>query len=107
MPGAQTAQQSGAVALFDHAARQFLACDAKCALPPTSQAIKKLLFSPGPVAAALIVGGVVMMVVDRWQAKRPAKITELKEIDIKTGFIIGGRRKYGKIETTDVPQRIE
>ena len=53
------------------------------------KAIKKLLFSPGPVAAALIVGGVVMMVVDRWQAKRPAKITELKEIDIKTGFIIG------------------
>lgn len=45
-----------------------------------SDAIKKYLFHPGPVLAALAVGGIYMMLVERWRRARPP--TDRPETDI-------------------------
>ncbi len=49
--------------------------------------IKALLFGPAPVAAALLVGGVVMIAADRLLAKRNKK--DLDAIDVPTAAGIG------------------
>ena len=52
--------------------------------------IKQLLFAPGPVAAALIVGGLVMVVVDRWHRRTQShRHDDLEHVTVKRGFIIG------------------
>ena len=49
--------------------------------------IKALLFNPMVVAIALIVGGIAIMVIERY-AQRP-RIKSLDEVDFKTAFLIG------------------
>lgn len=50
--------------------------------------VKKLLFGPVPVAGALIVGGVVMIGIERW--RKPSEGKEgLAEVTIVNGFVIG------------------
>ena len=53
--------------------------------------ISEHLFKPAPVAAALIVGGVVMIIVDRWASKRPPEktITRLEDVTLRHGFQVG------------------
>ena len=57
------------------------------------KAIKKHLFGPVPVAIGLIVGGIVMIVVERWYARRtqqrPPTIATLEGVDARRGFAIG------------------
>jgi len=54
------------------------------------KAIKRHLFGPIPVAAALIAGGLLMLVIERVLAKRGRKpIERLEEVDAKRGFLIG------------------
>jgi undecaprenyl-diphosphatase len=51
--------------------------------------IKRHLFGPVPVAAALIVGGVIMIAVDRRNRRRAAAPGELETIDARRGLLIG------------------
>jgi undecaprenyl-diphosphatase len=52
--------------------------------------IKRLLFGPVPVALALIVGGVAMIVVERLLARQNAPALEgLEHVTPKRGFLIG------------------
>ena len=52
--------------------------------------IKKHLFGPWPVAFALIVGGLVMIVGERWLARRKQEsIVKLEDVTPKQGFVIG------------------
>jgi undecaprenyl-diphosphatase len=54
------------------------------------KAIKARLFGPLPVAGALIVGGVLMVVLERLLSKRSlAPIDRLEQVDAKRGFLIG------------------
>jgi undecaprenyl-diphosphatase len=50
--------------------------------------IKAHLFGPVPVAAALILGGVVMLAVERWQ-KRQSRASGLERIGFREAFVIG------------------
>jgi len=50
--------------------------------------VKRTLFGPVPVAGALIVGGVVMVAIERW--RKPSEGAEgLPEVTIAKGFVIG------------------
>ena len=49
--------------------------------------IKTVLFKPMVVAVALIVGGIAILVIERF-AQRP-RIKTVDEIDLKTAFLIG------------------
>jgi len=51
--------------------------------------VKKHLFGPMPVAIALIVGGVVMIAIERVLASRPPGDERLEKVDARRGFIIG------------------
>lgn len=54
------------------------------------KAIKRHLFGPLPVVAALVVGGVVMIVGERWLARRArTERTKLEEVTPVDGFVIG------------------
>lgn len=50
--------------------------------------VKAHLFGPVPVAAALAVGGVVMIGIERWARDRPAR-EGIEHVSVKRGFIIG------------------
>lgn len=52
--------------------------------------IKRLLFHPGPIAAALVVGGVVMLVVEQWRKKagHPG-VDGIENVTPKRAFWIG------------------
>jgi undecaprenyl-diphosphatase len=50
--------------------------------------VKRLLFGPVPVAGALIVGGIVMIAVERW--RKPSEgAGGLGEVTVAKGFVIG------------------
>lgn len=49
--------------------------------------IKSVLFDPKVVAVALIVGGIIILIIERF-APRP-RIKTLDEVDLKTAFLIG------------------
>jgi len=52
--------------------------------------IKSLLFGPGPVAIALVTGGILMIVVEQIRARRPNKGLEgLEHVTPMRGFLIG------------------
>ena len=52
--------------------------------------IKELLFKPGPIAAALIVGGIVMILVERHRAKNQVQgLVGLEHVTPKRAFLIG------------------
>lgn len=60
--------------------------------------IKALLFGPGPVAVALLVGGVVMILADRLLARRNKK--DLDAIDVPTAAGIGLAQCFSLIPGT-------
>ncbi len=52
--------------------------------------IKHALFGPLPVAAALVVGGLVMIVMDRWRRHHPRPdINELSQVTPKQALVVG------------------
>jgi undecaprenyl-diphosphatase len=51
-------------------------------------AVKRHLFGPTPVAAALIVGGVFMVAVERWRAPDVGE-SGVDKVSVRRGFIIG------------------
>ncbi len=51
--------------------------------------IKTYLFSSSVIAIALIVGGILMIIIDRNPKEQNSKITDLDEITPKTAFFIG------------------
>ncbi len=51
--------------------------------------IDKYLFSPFTVGIALVVGGVIMLLVERWVQTRKQPITTLDRVDLKQGLGIG------------------
>lgn len=53
------------------------------------QPIKRMLFSPWPVVAALALGGVAMIAMDRWCLTNPRRTTTLESIGTKEALIIG------------------
>lgn len=52
------------------------------------KAIKHALFHPAPVAAALAVGGVLMILAERW-AKRRAAAAQLEDLSAPTALTVG------------------
>jgi undecaprenyl-diphosphatase len=54
------------------------------------KAIKAHLFGAAPVAAALVVGGILMIVVERWRgAKADVGLTGLEHVTWRRAFVIG------------------
>lgn len=54
------------------------------------KSIKALLFSPGPIAAALIGGGIVMILIERHRAKNQVQgLVGLEHVTPKRAFFIG------------------
>ena len=51
--------------------------------------IKAALFGPGPVAKALIIGGVVMVLVEAWQRRRIPKAEALADITPRQALLVG------------------
>jgi undecaprenyl-diphosphatase len=53
--------------------------------------IKEHLFGPRPVAAALLVGGVAMIVIEGWRAKRGAapRFASVDEFTVRAALVIG------------------
>jgi len=51
--------------------------------------IKKYLFSPVVVSVSLILGGVVLIVLDKWVESREASFTEIEAMPLKNAFWIG------------------
>lgn len=52
--------------------------------------IKKLLFGPWPVAAALVVGGIVMIVIERSRASNPTQgLVGLQHVTPKRALLVG------------------
>lgn len=49
--------------------------------------IKAYLFNPFVVAAALIVGGVILIIIEK--TERKVKVTDMDEMDYRTAFVIG------------------
>jgi undecaprenyl-diphosphatase len=55
-----------------------------------SKPIKRLLFGPLPVAAALLVGGIVMIVVERWRKARHVQGEHgIEQVTLKRALLIG------------------
>ncbi len=52
------------------------------------KAVKAYLFGPIPVAAALLVGGVLMIGIERWAKDRPAA-EGIEEVTVTKGLVIG------------------
>jgi undecaprenyl-diphosphatase len=55
----------------------------------THKYIKAYLFSPLTVAVALIVGGVLMIVIERWHEHRGARVHSFGELDSVDAFKVG------------------
>jgi undecaprenyl-diphosphatase len=51
--------------------------------------IKTYLFNPLGVSLALIIGGVILILIDKWVVTRETRYTELEEISCKNAFFIG------------------
>jgi undecaprenyl-diphosphatase len=51
--------------------------------------VKQHLFGPTPVAAALFVGGALMIAVDLWQRRRGNALDGLEHVSVGRGLIIG------------------
>ena len=51
--------------------------------------IKRLLFNPWPVVAALAIGGVAMILVDRWGLTNPRRTTTLESIGPGEALLVG------------------
>lgn len=51
--------------------------------------IKAYLFNPATVSISLIVGGVVLILLDKWTAKRESRYTEIENISYLDAFKIG------------------
>ena len=51
--------------------------------------IKTYLFNPLGVSLALIIGGVILIVIDRWVVTRESRYTEIEDISYKNAFFIG------------------
>lgn len=51
--------------------------------------IKTYLFNPLGVSLALIIGGVILIVIDKWVVTRESRYAEIEEISYKNAFLIG------------------
>jgi undecaprenyl-diphosphatase len=51
--------------------------------------IKTYLFNPLGVSLALIIGGVILIVIDKWVVTRESRYVELEDISYKNAFFIG------------------
>lgn len=51
--------------------------------------IKTYLFNPLGVSLALIIGGVILIVIDKWVVTRESRYAELEDISYKNAFFIG------------------
>jgi undecaprenyl-diphosphatase len=55
----------------------------------THKYIKAYLFNPLTVAGALIVGGILMFIIERWHEHRGASVHTVEEMDTMTAFKVG------------------
>jgi len=51
--------------------------------------IKTYLFNPLGVSLALVIGGVILIIIDKWVVARKSQYTELEDISYKHAFFIG------------------
>lgn len=51
--------------------------------------IKLYLFNPFVVAVALIIGGIFLILIDKWTMKRTSEFGDMEEIPYKSAFFIG------------------
>ncbi|MBP7342622.1 MAG: undecaprenyl-diphosphate phosphatase [Deltaproteobacteria bacterium] len=51
--------------------------------------IKTYLFNPLGVSLALVVGGVILILIDKWVVSRESRYVELEDISYKNAFFIG------------------
>lgn len=51
--------------------------------------IKNVLFSPVVVSVSLVVGGIVLIIIDRHVIRKKSEVTDLENIPLKNAFFIG------------------
>ena len=51
--------------------------------------IKAVLFGPFPVALAMVIGGVIMLVAERWFKTRTATVREIENVSLKQAAAVG------------------
>jgi undecaprenyl-diphosphatase len=51
--------------------------------------IKTYLFNPLGVSLALVIGGVILILIDKWVVARESRYAELEDISYKNAFLIG------------------
>jgi undecaprenyl-diphosphatase len=51
--------------------------------------IKTYLFNPYVVSVALIIGGIVLLILDKWSAKKESRYKEIEDISFKDALIVG------------------
>ncbi len=54
-----------------------------------SKEIKKYLFNPISVAIALVVGGLIILLIEQYQRKRPPKVTDVDKMQWKDALAVG------------------
>ncbi|HLP74725.1 MAG TPA: undecaprenyl-diphosphate phosphatase [Bacteroidales bacterium] len=51
--------------------------------------IKNVLFSPLVVSVSLVVGGIILIIIDRHVVRKSSEVTDLEKIPLKNAFFIG------------------
>lgn len=51
--------------------------------------VKEYLFNPAVVSIALIVGGIILIFLDKWSEKRESKVTSIEEVSYGKAILIG------------------
>jgi undecaprenyl-diphosphatase len=51
--------------------------------------IKNVLFSPIVVSVSLVVGGIILIIIDRHVVRKSSEVTDLEKIPLKNAFFIG------------------
>lgn len=62
--------------------------------------IKEVLFNPIVVSVALIVGGLILIIVDKWLVNKERKYEKLEDITLKNSFFIGLMQCFSMIPGT-------
>jgi len=51
--------------------------------------IKEVLFNPYVVSTSLIIGGIILIIIDRWVVEKESKVADVEEVSYKNAFFIG------------------
>jgi undecaprenyl-diphosphatase len=51
--------------------------------------IKEVLFNPYVVSTSLIIGGIILIIIDKWVVEKESKVEDVEDVSYKSAFFIG------------------